>query len=175
MFRRDRGGWSHKGQKDRFGGASFCELPPPHFSIFGIPPPGHLWRSTPRCGVPTANLGARIDLKVDKGGGGSFFAGRGGGRRRHLSAYPPSTAVSCCPLKLMAQPRVSRLPLRVTSGSGGGVTRHAVSFRAFQRQEDPLPRRPQLKAPAIGHVIGHFAERNVAEDQGIGSMCVDPS
>src|SRR5262249_27735778 len=61
----------------------------------------------------------RVDLKVSEGGGGPFFAGRGGGRRRHLRAYPPSRVVSCCPLKLIAQPRATPLPLRVTSGGGG--------------------------------------------------------
>jgi hypothetical protein len=54
-------------------------------------------------------------------------------------------------------------------------TRASDLIASISERGGPLPRRPQLKAPAIGHVIGHLAGRNVVDDQGIGSMCVDPS
>ena len=54
-------------------------------------------------------------------------------------------------------------------------TRASSLIASISETGDPLPRRRQFKAPAIGHVIGHFPERNVVDDQGIGSMCVDPS
>ena len=114
-----------RSKKIAVGGGSFRELTPPSFFDFRHTPPGHLWLSTSRCGVPTASRGTRLDLKVGEGGGGVLFRKRGGVRRQHMSAHPPITTVPCFPSKLIERTRVARLPLRVTSGGGGSVTRYA--------------------------------------------------
>jgi hypothetical protein len=76
---------------------------PPSFSSFPGYPPRHLWLSTPRCGVPTANLGARVDLKSQRGGGGCFFAREGVTPPASVGTTRPFTRASCSPSKLIEQ------------------------------------------------------------------------
>ena len=124
-----------------------------------------------------------VNLGVSRGKDGKF-ALRGGGapmrgrgcltRQRGSSKLTGETPFGRGALRVTrVQAPIGSPPLRVTLVSLGPWPSTLIA--SISETGDPLPRRRQLKAPAIGHVVGHLPRRNVVDDQGIGSMCVDPS
>jgi hypothetical protein len=100
------------------------------------------------------------------------------GRHRVPSHHPPEIAEAdrwICISQNFKDRRARAAHSETTVWSASTSCRWSDQAASLPALGDPLPRRRQFKAPAIGHVIGHFPERNMVDDQGIGSMCVDPS